>query len=169
MEVEEPVKRADIKVGEDYAIEIERENRWCAQKVERHTVSAVEKITRRVFTAARWDIGGHRADSWLARITDGELPFGQRGWYDYVDDTGGWVVLMKVLRPWVEHEAIIAANARRPGEFRARDQVTVTTSGEEAEVVRIDETGLVVIRYTGTRTMPSKLLTLDTAAEDRSY
>lgn len=87
------MKAKDITVPGEYEVK-----HWSGSK--RATIMLVEKVNKRIFSGARWDIGGHPGTVWQA-----------------VDDKDNTYPLSHVLRPWAEaapeHEAKAAAEDRK--------------------------------------------------------
>ncbi len=106
------MKKADIVVGEDYAVGTE-------SYLRRATVLEVGNIERRVYSGARWDWSGHKTNSVAARVR-------------YVGPGAPVlpekvVPLSQVIRPWVAEEqrqkdraAIEAAHAAKRAELEKR-------------------------------------------------
>jgi hypothetical protein len=108
------MKCADIKIGEDYAVEDYRDHYY------RATVLAVGRHSRRVYSGARWDFGGHIVTNKMVQVRP------------VVSDTQPppsgpvWVMPAKVVRPWAEQAPIIdqakAARAAKTNEKAARQE-----------------------------------------------
>lgn len=128
------MKSKDIVVGEDYeAIRYGNPHRC--------TVLAVGKKTRRVYSGARWDMGGHASTAVVVTVR----------WAGDTEAARNDITPQQVKRPWseaaAEHDAKNAAKGRKAAAIEAlrgagfsageallgKDRISVYLSVEEAE------------------------------------
>lgn len=86
------MKAKDIIVGQEYAVGSEH-------FPERAVALEVGPISRRVFSGARWDFGGHTTNTPACRVQPLQRNFGMPEQGEVV------YALSKILRPWSEQEA----------------------------------------------------------------